>query len=281
MKTTVELINDRLEELMDNVRPGKVRDAMAYSLLAGGKRFRPVLLMESLRAYGENPEAYLDAACAIEMVHTYSLIHDDLPAMDDDDLRRGRPTCHKAFDEGTAVLAGDALLNEAMNVIMRMDINAELKVKLASTLFDMSGMNGMIYGQQQDLYFEERQASLEELQDIHHYKTGCLIATPLVMTGHITGKDQDKLSQLGFDLGLAFQIQDDILDVTGNVEELGKNTGMDEARHKSTYVSLMGLDGAQAYCDELFRKVLGTIYGLQVNHGIMAGLVEQVYQRRK
>lgn len=279
MKQMIEEINSHLEVLLNKPKDGAVKEAMKYSVMAGGKRLRPVLLLSALKAYGYPYQEYLDVACAIEMIHTYSLIHDDLPAMDNDDLRRGRPTCHKQFDEATAILAGDGLLNEAMNVIMQSSIEDHLKVQLASLLFKSSGASGMIYGQQQDMYYENHQASLKELEDIHHYKTGCLIAAPLEMAGIVVGKEQKALRTLGFHLGLAFQIQDDILDVTSDSATLGKTAGSDIENGKSTYVSLLGLEKSREYANELFKQCLEDIYGMTCNHGIMIDLLEKVIKR--
>lgn len=201
--------------------------------------------------------AYLDIACAIEMIHTYSLIHDDLPGMDNDDLRRGRPTCHKQFDEATAILAGDALLNLSVNTILNMSIDNDLKVAIMTRLYEASGVNGMIYGQQQDLAFENQNASLQQLQDIHHHKTGELIAVSMQLAALIAKKDDYQYwTQIGFDLGLAFQIQDDILDVVGEEEKLGKKVGSDLDNHKSTYVTLLGIEESQKKVEELFKTVM-------------------------
>ena len=149
-------INSRLEELLEPLKNGPVKEAMSYSLLAPGKRLRPLLFLSVLRSYQIDYHIYMDIACAIEMIHTYSLIHDDLPGMDNDDLRRGRPTCHKQFDEATAILAGDALLNLGVNTILNISIDSDLKVKLLNRLYEASGINGMIYGQQQDITFEKQ-----------------------------------------------------------------------------------------------------------------------------
>ena len=223
---------------------------------------------------------YIDIACAIEMIHTYSLIHDDLPGMDNDDLRRGKPTCHKQFDEATAILAGDALLNESINVILRMDLEDALKLKVLGYLYQASGMGGMIYGQQQDMYFETHKASLNELQAIHHDKTGALISVPMKIAGLIAKeKDANALEDIGFKLGLAFQIQDDILDVTSTTETLGKRVGSDITNHKSTYVSLLGLEESQKRVEDLFEECLADVYGLQLNHGLMIELFQIIMKR--
>ena len=243
-----EEINQRLLELCQPLKEGKVKDAMIYSLLAPGKRLRPMLFLTVLKSYQLDYRSYMDVACAIEMIHTYSLIHDDLPGMDNDDLRRGRKTCHKQFDEATAILAGDALLNLGVNVILQTTLNDYLKVMLTNLLYQASGVNGMIYGQQQDLYFENHQA-------LEHWK------------------------QLGYDLGLAFQIQDDILDVTSTTEQLGKMVGSDVENHKSTYVTLLGIEVSQKKVDELFEKCYERIYAMQINHGLILELLVKILKR--
>lgn len=280
MNNMIEEVNVRLKEILSQYRPGLVKEAMTYSVMAGGKRLRPLLFIQTLRAYNVDYHKYIDIACAIEMIHTYSLIHDDLPGMDNDDLRRGKPTCHKQFDEATAILAGDALLNESMNVILRMNLDDSLKVKVLGYLYHASGLCGMIYGQQQDMYFETHTASLEELQAIHHDKTGALISVPMKIAGLIAKQeDADALEGIGFKLGLAFQIQDDILDVTSTTETLGKRVGSDITNHKSTYVSLLGLEESQKRVEELFEECLVDVYGLQLNHGLMIELFQIIMKR--
>lgn len=280
MNNIIEEVNERLKLILSQYRPGLVKDAMIYSVMAGGKRLRPLLFIQTLRAYSIDYHPYLDLACAIEMIHTYSLIHDDLPGMDNDDLRRGKPTCHKQFDEATAILAGDALLNEAANVVLKMNIDDGLKVSLLKELYHASGLGGMIYGQQQDMYFENHKANLEELQAIHHDKTGAMIAVSMKMAGLIANnKDAEKLENIGFKLGLAFQIQDDVLDVTSTSETLGKPVGSDINNHKSTYVSLLGIEESDKRIKELFEECLADIYGLQINHGLMIELFQIIMKR--
>lgn len=273
-------INNRLVELLQPIKDGKVKEAMIYSLIAPGKRLRPILFLTVLRAYQIDYHKYIDIACAIEMIHTYSLIHDDLPGMDNDDLRRGRLTCHKKFDEATAILAGDGLLNLAVNVILCMDIDDSLKVKIVNRLYQASGVNGMIYGQQQDLYFENRSAKLEELKDIHKHKTGELIAVSMQLASLIACiDDYDYWTNIGFDLGLAFQIQDDILDVIGDQEKLGKKVGSDLDNHKSTYVSLLGIEKSQQMVDELFQSCYEKIYTMKINHGLILEILTFILKR--
>ena len=275
-----EEINQQLLKLLSSVKEGKVKEAMTYSLLAPGKRLRPLLFIYVLKAYQMDYHAYLDIACAIEMIHTYSLIHDDLPGMDNDDLRRGRPTCHKQFDEATAILAGDALLNLSVNTILNMSIDNDLKVAIMTRLYEASGVNGMIYGQQQDLAFENQNASLQQLQDIHHHKTGELIAVSMQLAALIAKKDDYQYwAQIGFDLGLAFQIQDDILDVVGEEEKLGKKVGSDLDNHKSTYVTLLGIEESQKKVEELFQNCYENVYSMRINHGLILQILTVILKR--
>ena len=278
----IEEVNERLKEILSQYRPGLVKEAMTYSVMAGGKRLRPLLFIQTLRAYNVDYHKYMDIACAIEMIHTYSLIHDDLPGMDNDDLRRGKPTCHKQFDEATAILAGDALLNESMNVILRIDLNDALKLKILGSLYQASGMDGMIYGQQQDMYFESHKASLEELQTIHHDKTGALISVPMKIAGLIAKEeDANALEEIGFKLGLAFQIQDDILDVTSTSQELGKPVHSDEKNNKVTYVTLFGTEKAAEQVEELSEKAIDLLKSLNKNNEFLYLLIEKLINRRK
>ncbi len=282
MNKMVEEINQYLATSLDHLQEGKVKEAMYYSLLAPGKRIRPILMLKVLQAYNLDYHDYIDVACAIEFVHTYSLIHDDLPAMDNDDLRRGRPTCHKAFDEATAILAGDALLTEAFNLIINSKLEDTKKVKCIRILGNASGQNGMVYGQQQDMFFENKKANLEELQNIHLYKTGKLIAAPLMMGGVIA--DQEDLTpfkQLGLKIGLAYQIQDDILDIIGDEALIGKKVGSDLENHKSTYVALLGLEKSQETVRQYFNDALEQIYKLRINHGILIEMLQILIQRKK
>ncbi|MFR7591411.1 MAG: polyprenyl synthetase family protein [Longibaculum sp.] len=273
-------INQRLLQLLQPLNDGPVKEAMSYSLLAPGKRLRPLIFLSVLRAYQCDYHPYIDIACAIEMIHTYSLIHDDLPGMDNDDLRRGRPTCHKKFDEATAILAGDALLNLGVNTILNIEMDDSLKVKIVNRLYEASGVNGMIYGQQQDIAFENQKATLEELKDIHKHKTGELIAVSMQLASFIAQpNDYDHWSQIGFDLGLAFQIQDDVLDVIGDEKKLGKKTGSDLENNKSTYVSILGIDESQNMIEDLFQSCYENIYAMKINHGIILEILTTILKR--
>jgi len=222
-----------------------VVSAMRYSLLAGGKRIRPALTIAAYHLFQEDEEKVYPFAAALEMIHTYSLIHDDLPAMDDDDLRRGRPSCHIAHGEANAILAGDGLLNQAIETALRASLKTDpfIGTKACLSLFTASGIQGMIGGQSADLLFEGVDATEEDLLFIHQKKTGALIRTALEMGGILGGASQtelDRLSQLGEAIGFAFQLQDDLLDRFSTEEELGKPIGSDEKNEKLTFLKLYG-----------------------------------------
>ena len=243
--------------------------AARYSALAGGKRLRPALLMEFYALHGENAEKALPFACALEMVHTYSLIHDDLPCMDNDDLRRGKPTNHKVFGEATALLAGDSLLTRAFETMLchcPTEIPAENALKAAGILAARAGMEGMIGGQVMDLDFETRRPEKEELSQMVHLKTGCLLMAACEMGCALAGAGEGEMKKArlyGEKLGLAFQIQDDILDVTGSTEKLGKPVGSDAENHKNTFVSYYGLEECRRLVEENTRQAVEAVALLQ------------------
>ena len=282
MEKLIKEINSRLLEIVDNYQDSVVKEAIKYSLMAGGKRIRPIMMLQVINSYGIDYHDYLDAACAIEMIHTYSLIHDDLPGMDNDDLRRGKPTCHRQFDEATAILAGDGLLNEAVNVILKACYSNDLKISLLQILYQASGINGMILGQVLDMEFENKKANHQELDLIHHHKTGDLISAAMKMGALVCDyKDMLIWQEIGYKIGLAFQIQDDILDVTGNSEILGKKVGSDLQNHKSTYVSLMGVDKSQAIVNHYFKEATELLYKLNVKHELILEIMEKLKKRVK
>ena len=231
-----------------------LRESMEYSLMAGGKRLRPVLLMAAADAVGADGTKFLPVACALEMIHTYSLIHDDLPAMDDDDYRRGKLTNHMVYGDAVAILAGDALLTLAFTVILRQkDVSAETLLRVVDEISRAAGAEGMVGGQVLDLRAEGVRISMEELRRVHMGKTGALFHAALRSGAILAGATQEQLAALtsyADHFGLAFQITDDILDVIGTSEEIGKPVGSDEKNHKSTYVSLTSLEEAQ----ELARR---------------------------
>jgi geranylgeranyl pyrophosphate synthase len=247
----IESVLDRALRLPES-GSARLREAMRYSVLGGGKRLRPTLVYATGTALGAAPEALDDPAAAVELIHVYSLVHDDLPAMDDDDLRRGRPSCHRAFDEATAILAGDALQALAFELLAAPADPAEATRRLTMTRLLARGIGtaGMAGGQAIDLESVGRQLDLTALQTMHRLKTGALIETSVLMgaaaAGVLEGPTRDALREYGAAIGLAFQIQDDILDVTGTTASIGKVAGADAAHAKPTYTSLMGLDGARA-----------------------------------
>lgn len=232
--------------------------AMRYSLFAGGKRLRPILMLETAKMCGGDEKTVMPFACAMEMIHTYSLIHDDLPAMDNDDLRRGMPTSHIKFGEATAILAGDALLNKAFEIVSEVKTdNAELALKAVSELAKSSGTEGMIGGQVIDMESEGKDISLDELRYLHLLKTGAIIRSSCRIGAILSGASETEISAVdGFaaNLGVAFQIQDDILDVEGNEEELGKPIGSDAEQNKNTYVKLVGLERSKELAVEYSAK---------------------------
>ncbi len=236
-------------------------EAMRYSLLAGGKRIRPVLVLEFCRAAGGNAQAALDAACGVEMLHTYSLIHDDLPCMDNDDLRRGMPTCHKVFGECTATLAGDALQAEAFSMVLSSpELSGEARARMGLYLARAVGAEGMCGGQYLDMSAEGRHVEIDDLKEIHGKKTAALLKAACamgVLAAGIDGSTESKLAAAeGYaaHLGLAFQIRDDLLDVISTTEELGKPAGSDRANEKQTFVSLLGRERCEALVAEHSEK---------------------------
>jgi len=256
----------RVEEALTRVFPDsgdiprELREAMDYSLLAGGKRLRPILALaaaEAVSGRSETSELAIDFACAVEMIHTYSLVHDDLPAMDDDDYRRGRPTNHKVHGEAMAILAGDGLLTHAFYVATRAierGVKAERALSVVAELSRFAGLSGMVGGQVSDMLGEQGITSLEQLEHIHLRKTSDLISFSLRAGGHAAEADERQLSALGTfgrNVGLAFQIQDDILDLTGTADKLGKPVKSDERQQKVTYPFLIGLDESRERVAEL------------------------------
>nr|WP_184524479.1 farnesyl diphosphate synthase [Bacillus benzoevorans] len=258
--------------------PAVLKDAMLYSLTAGGKRIRPLLLFATLDALGKDPEQGLFPACAIEMLHTYSLIHDDLPSMDDDDLRRGKPTNHKVFGEANAILAGDALLTVSFQMIAEapeQSIPLEAKLELIRELALAAGAEGMVGGQTADIEGEDKSLNIEELEYIHSHKTGKLLTYSVMAGAVIAGANMETkryLHDFSMHLGLAFQIRDDLLDLDGNEEILGKPVGSDEDKHKSTYPALLGVEGAKA---ALEQQIAGALTALEKT-GAKTALLQEI-----
>ncbi len=249
---TVALIEVELNNLLPAAAapPEKVHHAIRWSVFAGGKRFRPALVLATGEAFGATTKALIQTACAFEMIHTYSLIHDDLPSMDDDDLRRGRPTCHVRFGEATAILAGDALQTLAFRTIAEDEnLDVTTRVALIAELARASGTpEGMVAGQALDMEAEARQVNAAELEAIHRHKTGALIVAAArcgAIIGHATDAELNAVTAYGSHLGLLFQITDDLLDVTASAEDLGKTPGKDAESRKATYPGLYGIEDAR------------------------------------
>ena len=249
-----------LKEKIEALPQSRVRDAMEYSLMAGGKRIRPSLLYAAVRGYGLEENIADEFACAIEMIHTYSLIHDDLPAMDNDDLRRGRPTCHRQFDEATAILAGDGLLTYAFEVAASSPCSPDKTTAALRLLAEMAGAGGMVLGQCLDIFEESGTTSWQDVETIQKYKTGCLLSVPLMIAAILASRpqDMDAWHRIGNQIGLAFQIQDDILDVRLTPEEFGKSTS-DSDNDKVTSVSLFGIETAERMMNGLYDEAISSV----------------------
>ncbi|MDM5235886.1 farnesyl-diphosphate synthase [Bacillus cereus] len=286
LKESKTFVEEKLVSYANELQcPDVLREAMAYSLEAGGKRLRPLLLFATLQAFGKERNLGVGAACALEMIHTYSLIHDDLPCMDDDDLRRGKPTNHKVFGEAMAVLAGDGLLTYAFQVIMayeKKEISAEKKVRLVLELAKAAGPEGMVGGQVADMEAEGKRLTIDELEYIHKHKTGKLLEYA-VLAGAIlsdaTEEQEEKLLVFAKNIGLAFQIRDDILDVEGNEEEIGKPIGSDVSNEKSTYTTLFTVDRAKAILEETIAKAKDAISSLQLQDEYLLFICDVIAKR--
>ena len=257
-------------------------EVILYSVQAGGKRIRPLLLLELIQAFGlELAEAHYQVAAALEMIHTGSLIHDDLPAMDDDDYRRGRLTSHKKFGEDMAILAGDSLFLDPYGLLARAELPSQVKVELISELSLAAGSFGMVAGQVLDMQGEGQAISLEDLKTIHANKTGKLLTYPFVAAGLIAEAQQsvqDKLRRIGELLGLAFQVRDDILDVTASFEELGKTPQKDLAAAKSTYPAFLGLDGAKNFFNQTLDEAVNILTDLEEKTEFSGGKIQKIIE---
>lgn len=285
-QTYAGAVEKRLLELCDDYLPDTARigQAARYSLLGGGKRVRGVLTLACCAVNGKDPMLAVDYACALEMLHCYSLIHDDLPCMDNDDTRRGRPSCHCRFDEATALLAADALVTAAFEVIAHTALSAESRVQAAACLAAGGGARGMLYGQELDKKYEQESAGEEELLSLHRHKTGALIVAAAELgciAADAAPQTREMLSRYAAGVGLVFQIVDDILDVTATTEELGKPVGSDEVNDKTTFVTLYGLDGARQLAEEENRKALQALDPLGSDAQFLRELGQQLVQRRK
>lgn len=258
-----EFISNRLDMILEKDSKYVVGDAMKYSVKNGGKRIRPFLTLEFAKACGGDLDAALDFGCAVEMIHTYSLIHDDLPCMDNDDMRRGKPSCHKAFDEATALLAGDALLTNAFLVLSSTNISNDNRLSAIEILAINAGCVGMIGGQALDLDFEDREPSVNEILKMYELKTGRLLEAACKLgclsNKYCLLKDILAAEEYAKNLGLAFQIQDDILDITSDEATLGKPVGSDEKNEKSTIVKFYGLEKAKEMVSEYTQKAIDAL----------------------
>ena len=282
------LVDEALDRWLprQDILPQALHQAMRYSVFAGGKRLRPILMIAASEAVGGSAQQVLHAACAMEMIHTYSLVHDDLPAMDDDDFRRGQPTNHKVYGEATAILAGDALLTEAFRLLADTEANRSIApattLKVIETIARYAGSQGMVGGQVVDMESEGALIDFPTLEYIHTRKTGGLILASVQVGALLAGASEPQLAAInrfGSAAGLAFQIADDILDVTGNQVELGKDIGSDQARGKATYPALLGLAEARERASELCALAVDALEPLGASAAILQELARYIVNR--
>jgi geranylgeranyl diphosphate synthase type II len=281
------LIDFQLDLLIpkESVPPERVHAAIRWSLFAGGKRFRPALLLATGQAFGANTDDLMRAACALEMIHTYSLIHDDLPSMDNDELRRGRPTCHVKFDEATAILAGDALQTLAFQAIAEDEhLSPQLRVKLIAEIARAAGTpEGMVAGQAHDLDAESRDVSNGELERIHHHKTGALIRAAARCGAMIAGVDESELAAIAdyaANLGLLFQITDDLLDVTATAEDIGKTPGKDARSSKATYPAIHGVEATRTQLKVVHLAACGALEKIERPAEVLRSIADFILERQ-
>lgn len=279
-----DAINRRLPPIKED--SGDLEEAMHYAVMNGGKRVRPILVYATGEALGASLDSLDASACAIECLHAYSLVHDDLPAMDDDDLRRGNPTCHIKYGEATAILAGDALQTLAFSLLLEdpsLTVNDAQRLKILRELATGSGCEGMVYGQAVDLSAVGKALSLQQLEWMHRHKTGALIRSSVRM-GALSAHCEDstilnRLDQYANAIGLAFQVVDDILDITADTETLGKQQGADIALNKPTYPALLGLDGARKHAESLREEALDSLASLPNSFDILRSLANYIVER--
>jgi len=282
------LVEASLDELLPaaDVSPQKVHEAIRWSVFAGGKRFRPALLLASGQTFGAPVEVLLNTACALEMIHTYSLIHDDLPSMDDDELRRGRPTCHVRYDEATAILAGDALQSLAFQAIAEHQLlEPQTRVRLITELSRAAGTpHGMVAGQALDIEAEAREVTSEELEEIHRLKTAALVICAVRCGAIIAGANEtelDAVTKYAQNLGLLFQITDDLLDVTATEQELGKTPGKDARSEKATYPALYGLEEARTAATKAHRDAVASLSSINRPTGTLRHIADFTLNRSR
>ncbi|MBQ3052332.1 MAG: polyprenyl synthetase family protein [Clostridia bacterium] len=278
------LVDERIDKLFPKMDTGykRVVEAARYSILNGGKRIRPVIMMEFCKLCGGNEKDALDFAVALEMIHTYSLIHDDLPCMDNDDMRRGKPSCHKAYGEDTALLAGDSLLTKAFSVAAASDVADDRKIRAIKLLADLAGVNGMIGGQVMDLDFEQNKPDQKELQVMYILKTGCLIWAAAEIGCIIAGAEEEtvnKAKSYALNVAIAFQIIDDILDIVGDEKVLGKPVGSDCQNQKHTWVTLNGLENSKLKAESCTKEALGLLESINGDTKVLQELTKYLLAR--
>ncbi len=283
-------IDEALSKYLQRLCPSQhLLEVVRYAVMAGGKRLRPILCMAAAEAVGGDRRAAMPAACAVEMIHAYSLVHDDLPALDNDHLRRGKPTCHVQFGEATAILCGDALLNMAFEVLSRNGVDepvdqARKWLRIIAVVSRASGCRGMIEGQARDLAFEGVALSTEALQKLHELKTGALIGAAVQCGALLGGGPEDHVNRLttyATHIGLAFQVADDILNVTGDPALLGKAVGTDQQRQKNTYPALMGLDESRLFAQRLVDHALQALSIFDNNAEPLRAIARYIIERRR
>jgi len=278
------IIESQLEACFQSQDERRITAAMRHSLMAGGKRLRPVLCLAAMETLGCDPLKGTGVACALEMIHTYSLVHDDLPAMDNDDLRRGIPTCHKAFDEATAILAGDALLTSAFEIMANNLKGIPENLEIISLIARAAGHKGMIEGQMRDIMSEGKKISKEELEQLHMCKTGALIEASVLSGAMIAGADKKTIDGLGkyarF-IGLAFQVADDILNIEGDPALMGKAKGSDEELEKATFPSLTGLEASKKYAEELTESAIAALSDFDEKAEPLRAIARYIIERKK
>lgn len=284
LRSRKQVIEEAMPLYIENLQaPETLKDAMLYSLEAGGKRLRPIFVLALLHTYKKAEEVGIATACAVEMIHTYSLIHDDLPAMDDDDLRRGKPTNHKVFGEAMAILAGDGLLTESFSLIVNDSFpSAENKIRIVSELVKAAGAEGMVGGQAADMEGEAKNLTLEELQYIHENKTAKLLGFSIISGAILAGapeEDINQLRQFAYHLGIAFQIRDDILDIEGNQELIGKPIGSDTTNEKTTYPSILSIQGAKQKLNDHIDHAKAVLNRLSVQSELLMQMCNLIAER--
>jgi geranylgeranyl diphosphate synthase type II len=284
-----EKINTAIDGfLFQSIKPRRIINAMRHSVMAGGKRLRPILCLAAAEAVGDPPDDVINTACALEMIHTYSLIHDDLPAMDNDSLRRGQPTCHVAFDEATAILAGDALHTLAFEIlssnVLSKKNNSTKYLLVIHTIAAAAGVNGMIEGQMRDMAAEGHRLGLEDLEEMHALKTGALIEASIVAGAIMGDGSQKQIKQLKVyakNIGLAFQVTDDILNIEGDPRVLGKEVGTDQARQKNTYPSTLGIKSSKAFAKKLVNSALQALNYFDNRSDPLRAMAHYIIARKK